>query len=53
MNSTDIKCALCKTNIHPLEVFPGNYCLECHAARTECLTPDELFKCINETFNSK
>jgi uncharacterized OB-fold protein len=29
------KCAKCGADIHPLEVFPGSYCLACHAERWE------------------
>ena len=25
------KCARCDTPLHPLEVFPKNLCVECHA----------------------
>jgi uncharacterized OB-fold protein len=30
-----IKCAKCGEGVHPLELFPGNYCLACHAERWE------------------
>lgn len=26
-----ITCTNCKTEIHPLAVFPGDICLDCHA----------------------
>ena len=25
-----MKCSKCKKNIHPLEVFPNNLCVDCH-----------------------
>lgn len=33
--SETITCANCATTIHWLEVFPGNFCLACHAKREE------------------
>ena len=30
-----ITCSKCGADIHPLEVFPDNYCLACHAERWE------------------
>lgn len=32
---SEILCAKCGAGIHPLEVFPDNYCLACHAERFE------------------
>jgi hypothetical protein len=32
---SEILCAKCGANVHPLEVFPDNYCLVCHAERWE------------------
>ncbi len=35
MNSDTITCTNCGAKIHWLDVFPGNICLTCHAAREE------------------
>lgn len=37
-----VTCATCATEIHWLDVFPGNICLECHAKKTAHLTPQQL-----------
>ena len=31
----DLFCANCGEGVHPLELFPGDYCLACHAERWE------------------
>lgn len=33
--SESVICSKCATPTHWLEVFPGNYCLACHAEREE------------------
>lgn len=33
--SESVICSKCESVIHWLEVFPGNYCLACHAEREE------------------
>ena len=29
---TAVTCARCRVDVHPLDLFPGGICLECHAA---------------------
>jgi len=37
-----VTCAICAIEIHWLEVFPGDICLECHDKKTAHLTPQQL-----------
>lgn len=47
-NENPIKCTECGTEIDPLEVFPKNRCVNCHAKapevqrETETMTADKL-----------
>jgi hypothetical protein len=44
------KCRVCKTEIHPLEVFPGPKCLGCYEREMEGKTPQELYEEVMEGF---
>lgn len=49
-----INCAKCSADIHPLEVFPDNYCLTCHAERWEREpkpTAQQVIKMFKESVN--
>jgi len=49
-----INCANCGAGIHPLEVFPGTYCLACHAERWEREpkpTAEEVKKTFRDSVN--
>jgi hypothetical protein len=53
MNTDNITCTRCSSEIHWLEVFPGNICLECHAAKTAHMTPDQIYSQIIDGFSGK
>ena len=46
MTGDDITCRSCAAAVHPLDVFPGQVCLACHARATENDTPEELLRQI-------
>lgn len=35
-------CARCNVEVAPMEMFPKNYCMDCHAATTEMWTAEQL-----------
>jgi hypothetical protein len=48
-----IQCTKCATQIHPLEVFPNNVCLPCHASDHENDTPEQLYGQIMGAFGGQ
>lgn len=46
-------CTSCGVNVHPLDVFPFGLCLECHAAKHENDTPEDLLRDILNGFGGK
>lgn len=51
---SEINCTNCGAGIHPLEVFPDNYCLNCHAERWERApkpTAEEVKKMFRDSIN--
>lgn len=46
-------CKRCGAEVHPLEVFPGTVCLECHARAHENDTPVELYRDIVRGFGGR
>jgi hypothetical protein len=45
-------CSNCQREVLELDLFPGNICLVCHAAKTAHLTDAELHAIITNTFNN-
>lgn len=41
-----VECAKCAKHVNPLDLFPGNICLNCYAAKVEHLSPGELYEQI-------
>lgn len=50
---TTTPCARCGIDIHPLDVFPGSVCIDCHAAAHVNDTPDELRRQIFDGFGGR
>lgn len=50
---TAVTCTACGAEVHPLELFPGNICLECHAVKHENDTSEELYRDIMRGFGAK
>ena len=48
-----VTCKRCGAEVHPLEVFPGGVCLECHARAHENDTPAELMRDIVRGFGGR
>lgn len=48
-----ITCTSCASQIHWLDVFPGNICLACHAVKTENATPQELYNSVMNYFGGQ
>jgi hypothetical protein len=53
MNGGAVTCKRCGAEVHPLEVFPGTVCLECHARAHENDTPAELMRDIVRGFGGR
>jgi hypothetical protein len=43
-------CSKCRSEVHPLDVFPGNICLGCYEIAMENVPLEELGKSINDVF---
>lgn len=46
-------CTNCRAEVDPLALFPGDICLECHAAKHENDTPAELLRDIVRGFGGR
>lgn len=46
-------CSRCGIEVHPLDLFPHNICLECHAAEHENDTPADLLRDIVRGFGGQ
>lgn len=53
MDINTTNCTRCATPINPLDMFPGEICIECHAEITAHLTDAELHTIITRTFNTR
>ena len=49
----NIACNSCGVDVHPLDLFPGNICLPCHAVKHENDTPAEMLRDILNGFGGK
>lgn len=38
----EIQCSQCQAMVHPLDLFPKNICLSCHARNHENDSPDQI-----------
>ena len=45
-----MSCSKCRSEVHPLEVFPGNLCLGCYEIAMENVPLEELGKSITDVF---
>jgi hypothetical protein len=52
MNEPDITCTACGNNVHWLEVFPGQICLDCHARKVDSMTPQQLHDTVINGFTN-
>ena len=46
-------CAACGVAVDPLALFPGNVCLECHAAKHANDTPADMLRDILGAFGGR
>ncbi len=46
-------CQACGVTVNPLDLFPGNICLECHAAKHENDTPADMLRDILNVFGGR
>jgi len=53
MNGGAVTCQACGVEVHPLDLFPGNICLPCHAVKHENDTPAELMRDILDAFGGR
>lgn len=48
-----VTCSRCAAEVHPLDLFPGGICLECHAADHANDTPADLMRDIVRGFGGR
>jgi hypothetical protein len=48
-----VTCTACGVEVHPLELFPSNICLACHAIKHENDTPADMLRDILNVFGGK
>ena len=53
MNGGAVICTACGVEVERLALFPGNICLECHAAKHEADTPADMLRDILGAFGGR
>ena len=53
MNGGAVICQACGVEVAPLDLFPGNICLPCHAVKCETDTPADMLRDILAAFGGK
>jgi hypothetical protein len=48
-----VTCTACGVDVAPLDMFPGNICLPCHAAKHENDTPADMLRDILDAFGGR
>jgi hypothetical protein len=46
-------CTACGVEVAPLDLFPGDICLPCHAAKHEDDTPADMLRDILNVFGGR
>ena len=53
MNGGAVICTACGVEVDPLDLFPGNICLPCHAVKHENDTPADMLRDILNVFGGR
>lgn len=53
MNGGAVICQACGVDVAPLDLFPGDICLPCHAAKHEDDTPADMLRDILDVFGGR
>ena len=53
MNGGAVICQACGVAVEPLDLFPGNICLPCHAVKCENDTPADMLRDILAAFGGR
>jgi hypothetical protein len=53
MNGGAVICTACGAEVNPLDLFPGNICLPCHAVKHENDTPADMLRDILAAFGGR